>query len=82
MPRLIRVYTREGCHLCEDAIAIVTRVAAGVPDATVELVDIDADAALVDRYTVRVPVVEVDGTEVAEFMVDEAGLRLTLGVPR
>lgn len=63
----ITVYTRQGCHLCEEAIAVVTRVAAGRAD--VELVDIDRDPALIERYTVRVPVVTVDGVEVAQYQV-------------
>ncbi|MBW3603459.1 MAG: glutaredoxin family protein, partial [Actinobacteria bacterium] len=47
------VYTRAGCHLCDDAIGVVRRVAAG--RARIELIDIDADPELVARYTVRVP---------------------------
>jgi glutaredoxin len=73
--RSVVVYTRQGCHLCEEAEAIVRRVARGHD---VRLVDIDADPELVERYTVRVPVVTVDGAEVAEFQVDPAALRAAL----
>lgn len=72
----ITVYTRTGCHLCERAEAAVARAARGRAD--VELVDIDADPDLRERYTVRVPVVAVDGREVAEFEVDPAALRAAL----
>ena len=72
----VTVYTRSGCHLCEQAEAVVRRVATG--RAEIELVDIDADPALADRYTVRVPVVVVDGREIAEYEVDEAALRRAL----
>lgn len=75
--RTVTVYTRQGCHLCEDAIAIVQRVAAGRAD--VELVDIDADPALVERYTVRVPVVAVDGVEIADHQIAEDQLWGALG---
>jgi hypothetical protein len=61
------VYTRRGCHLCDDAIVIVRRVAAGRAD--VDLVDIDADPALYERYTFRVPVVAVDGVEIADYQI-------------
>lgn len=71
------LYTRAGCHLCEEAEAVVLHVARHA-GATVRLVDIDDDPVLVDRYTVRVPVVAVDGVEVAEFVVDEAALRTAL----
>ena len=73
----VRVYTRTGCHLCEDAIAIGGRLAG--PPHTVELVDIDADPAITDEYTIRVPVVEVDGEEVAQYQVNEAVLAGALG---
>jgi glutaredoxin len=63
----VTVYTRQGCHLCEDAIAVVRRVTAGRAD--VDLVDIDRDPDLFERYTVRVPVVAVDGVEIAEYQV-------------
>ncbi|HVM19721.1 MAG TPA: glutaredoxin family protein [Egibacteraceae bacterium] len=74
--RTVTVYTRAGCHLCEAAEQVVARVAAG--RAQVELVDIDTDPALVERYTVRVPVVAVDGVEVAEFEVDAGQLEAAL----
>ena len=63
----ITLYTRKGCHLCEQARALIAEVAAG--RATVEIIDIDTDQALRDRYTVRVPVVAVDGVEIAEYEV-------------
>lgn len=64
----ITVYSRQGCHLCEEALAIVRRLAGTVH--TVEVIDIDADPALIDEYTIRVPVVDVDGHEIAQYQVD------------
>ena len=61
------VYVRQGCHLCDEAVAVVERVAAG--RARVERVDIDDDPVLHDRYTIRVPVVAVDGVEVADYQI-------------
>ncbi len=58
------VYSRTGCGLCRRAEELVAREAR---DARVEVVDIDTDPVLRDRYTVRVPVVTVDGEEVAEL---------------
>ncbi len=72
----ITVYSRQGCHLCEEAEAIARRLAR--PQDTVEVVDIDTAPELVDAYTVRVPVVTVDGVEVAQLQVDETALRLSL----
>ena len=66
--KTVTLYTRAGCHLCENAEQVIAQVAAG--RAHVELVDIDADPALTERYTVRVPVVAVDGVEIAEYELD------------
>lgn len=76
MPKLV-VYTRVGCHLCGEAELAARRIAlrTGVD---VELVDIDADPALVERYTVRVPVVTLDGAEIAELQVDEDSLSMAV----
>ncbi len=54
------MYTRDGCHLCEDAWALLRREQAR-HGFTLEAVDVDADAALRERYGTEVPVVEVNG---------------------
>lgn len=68
----ITVYTRQGCGLCREAERLVAEVAGD--EAQVEYVDVDADPALFERYTVRVPVVAVDGEELFELQVDRAAL--------
>ncbi len=50
------LYTRQGCHLCDDALALLA--AHGLQP---KLVDIDADAGLREKFNVCVPVVEIDG---------------------
>lgn len=76
MTRTVTLYTRNGCHLCEIAEGVVAEVAEG--RAHVRVIDIDTDPALAERYTVRVPVVAVDGVEVAEYEVDPEQLRAML----
>lgn len=66
------VYTRDGCGLCRTAEALVADEAAG---ADVTHVDVDTDEDLVRRYGVRVPVVVVDGREVAELQVSPGTVR-------
>ena len=61
--RTVVVYTRAGCGLCREAEQLVAREARGH---LVRHVDVDADPDLQRAYNVRVPVVEVDGREVAE----------------
>jgi glutaredoxin len=50
------LYTRRGCHLCDDAQALLE--AHGLLP---ECVDIDMDATLRERFNTCVPVVEIDG---------------------
>ena len=64
------LYGRPGCHLCDDARAVLVRV--GAPFAEV---DITTDDALHAAYLERIPVVTVDGEERFELFVDEAALR-------
>jgi glutaredoxin len=71
--RTVTVYGRPGCHLCDDALAVVERVRLRQPFA-LEVVDIESDEALLRAYLERIPVVAVDGEERFEFFVDEAAL--------
>ena len=73
---VVTLYTRAGCHLCEAAEAVLRDLAPG--RAEIRIVDIDADPELQRRFTVRVPVVEVDGVEVAEYEVDPRALAALL----
>lgn len=68
MNHLSRVvlYTRSGCHLCEDAKALLVRHGLAVQE-----VDIDADPQLVERYGLCIPVVEIEGRERFRGRVDE-----------
>lgn len=72
MQRLV-LYGRPGCHLCDDARAVLERV--GEPFSEV---DIESDDALFKRYLERIPVVVLDGEELYDFAVDEGDLRARL----
>ncbi len=71
--RRITLYGRPGCHLCDDAQAVLDRVAEPY-----DVVDIEADDELFKRYLERIPVIAVDGEEVFDFFVDEEALRARL----
>lgn len=58
------LYTRDGCGLCERAEQLIRSETGRT---RCEIVDIDQDPMLRDRYDVRVPVVSVDGIEIAAF---------------
>lgn len=77
-PQIV-VYTRERCGLCREAERLV---AAEAGRAEVRHVDIDADDDLIRRYTIRVPVITVDGVEVAEGQVEPGQVRRALRAAR
>lgn len=67
------LYARPGCHLCDDARAVIEAARAEVAF-VFEEVDIESDDALVRDYGLRIPVVAVDGDELFEISVDETAL--------
>jgi len=73
----VTLYSRPGCHLCDDARAALDRVGRRAPFVLTE-VDISTDDALHRRYLVRIPVVCLDGEELFEYHVDEAHLEARL----
>ncbi len=60
--RAVTLYRKPGCHLCEDAEAVLHHLARRYPMA-LALVDVSADPALLERYGLRIPVVDVAGRE-------------------
>jgi glutaredoxin len=75
--RVLEVYTRPGCHLCEEALETLARM--GVP---VQERDITQDDALHRRYLERIPVGVLDGIEIFELEVDEDAVAEALSSPR
>ena len=75
----LTIYSRPGCHLCDEMKAIVRRVAdAEKPPLAVEEIDISTDADLEARYGLEIPVLLVDGRKVAKYRVTEADVRRML----
>ena len=82
MPRIhpviaVTIYSRQGCHLCEQMKAVVERVGRSVAIA-LEEVDISTDPALEARYGVEIPVLLVEGRKAAKYRVTEDELRRIL----
>jgi len=74
----VTLYSRPGCHLCDDARAVIEAVCAEVGEAYEE-VDITTDGDLEDRYGDEIPVTLVDGRQHDFWRVDAARLRAALG---
>jgi hypothetical protein len=74
---LVVLYGRPGCHLCEDALAVVVRVRDRVAF-RLEQRNIDLDERLLLAYLERIPVVTIDGREAFELFVDERAFERAL----
>lgn len=75
-PRVV-LYVREGCHLCEDARAVVGEACAEAGERYVEQ-DVDSDPALREEYGELVPVVTVDGVRQGYWRLDGERVRRAL----
>ena len=73
----VLLYTRRGCHLCEEAEDILA-----VQGAEVRLIDVDRDPEARARYDLRVPVLEIDGHVVVEGRFDERAVAAALAAGR
>ena len=73
----LTIYSKPGCHLCDEMKSLVHRVIARYPDgqqASVDEIDISTDRALLDRYGLEIPVLFIDGRKVAKYRVSEEDL--------
>jgi glutaredoxin len=66
MPNRVVLYERPGCHLCEEAAALLD---ARLGMDRYDRVDIDTDDELLVRYGHRIPVITVDGVERLELVI-------------
>ena len=72
-PIQIDIYSRPGCHLCDDAKAIIERVQNRF-FFTLHIINIEADPALEKEYGSQIPVVFINGNKAFKYHVDEAEL--------
>lgn len=77
MTARVRLYSKPGCHLCDDARVIIERVCADTGTSYDE-VDITSSPDLLRAYGEQIPVTVVDGRQHDFWRVDEARLRAAL----
>ena len=77
MPQFI-VYSRRGCHLCEQLLEELEPLCRGRAELTVR--DVDDRAEWVAAYGVRVPVLVADGEELCCYTLDRARVMRVLGL--
>ena len=71
----LTIYSRPGCHLCDEMKAVVDRVVRSLDTPiTIEEIDISTDPDLEARYGVEIPVLLVDAKKVAKYRISEQEL--------
>jgi glutaredoxin len=75
--KLVEIYSKADCHLCEEAKAVLERVRRRVPFELREI-DIETDPTLRARYKYSIPVVAIDGRRAFRHRVDETKLEALL----
>ncbi|MCW8830381.1 MAG: glutaredoxin family protein [Gammaproteobacteria bacterium] len=73
MPAQLSLYTRHGCHLCEDMERAVSELATEL-DFITEIISIDNNAELEQDYGHRVPVLMMGDNMICEYFLDKAAL--------
>jgi glutaredoxin len=66
----VTVYSKPGCHLCEEAICALTQLQAQA-HFTLEEINIQHDPALLAEYGEQIPVGLLNGTFLFEYTVDD-----------
>jgi predicted secreted protein len=72
----ISVYSRHGCHLCDELVEALLPLVRNL--ATVDVCDVDSRSDWREKFGGRVPVVEVDGRFVCQYKLDAALLHQAL----
>jgi hypothetical protein len=73
----VRLLSRPGCHLCDDARAVIAEVCSELDVGWSEQ-DITGDAELLERFWEQIPVTFVDGRQHDFWRVDAGRLRRAL----
>jgi glutaredoxin len=82
-PLALIIYSRPGCHLCDEMKAVVTRaIDRSSTAARLEEINVETDADLERQFGLEVPVLLLNGRKVAKFRVSEDDLKRILTAGR
>jgi glutaredoxin len=73
----VTIYSRYGCHLCDDAFNILESMREEL-NFEIDLINIDEDAELVKLYSDQVPVIHINGEHHDFYKVDPVRFRSSL----
>ena len=74
---MVTIYSRHGCHLCEDAVKILERLQPEL-NFEIEIIYIDGNAELEKKYGEQIPVIHIDGEHHDFWRVDPERFRSSL----
>lgn len=74
---VVTVYTRPGCHLCDEAKAVINEARTDA-EFTLEEVNIDEDPALSELYSYDIPVIFINGVKAFKHRVETREFRRKL----
>lgn len=75
--RVVTIYGKPGCHLCEEAEAVIRQVATR-RRFRLERKNILDDPVLMERYLTEIPVIHLDGQEIARYRLTAFTLETAL----
>lgn len=73
----LTLYTRSGCHLCEDMEQALSELKTE-PGFSMHIISIDNNADLEQSYGTRVPVLMIGSEVICEYFLDEVALKRTI----
>lgn len=75
--RTVQIYSRHGCHLCQDTLKTLEILQREL-DFAIEEIFIDGDSELEDKFGAQVPVIQIDHVQHDFFKVDPVRFRRAL----
>jgi hypothetical protein len=75
--KVIDIYSRQGCHLCEVLIEELLPLVRG--NFELDVHDVDSREEWKSKYDARVPVVEYDGELICQYHLDRQALARIIG---
>ena len=67
------VYSRVGCHLCEDLLQQLIQLQQA-HNFKINEVDVDSSPQLIEQYGLQVPVVTCDDEQICHYFLDQAAI--------
>jgi glutaredoxin len=74
----VTIYSKPGCHLCDEMKAVVARTIRADEQIAVEEIDISSDGELFALYETEIPVLLIDGRKAAKYRITDGELRARL----